>query len=51
MKRLVALLAVIGLSLSSVVYAGDGASCSEKAKSEKNKTSTVIEPASEHCRA
>lgn len=47
MKRLFALLAALGLALSSVAYAGDGAGCSEKAKAEKNKTSTLVDPAPE----
>ena len=47
MNRLLSLLAVLGLVLSSSAYAGDGAGCSEKAKAEKNKTSTLVEPAQE----
>jgi hypothetical protein len=47
MSRLFSLLAALGLAMSSAVYAGDGAGCSEKAKAEKNKTSTLVEPALE----
>jgi hypothetical protein len=47
MTRLFSLLAALGLALSSAAYAGDGAGCSEKAKAEKNKTSTLVEPAPE----
>jgi hypothetical protein len=47
MKRLLALFAVLGLALSSAAYAGDGAGCSEKAKAEKNKTSTLIDTVAE----
>ncbi|MBL8526869.1 MAG: hypothetical protein JNL68_04215 [Burkholderiales bacterium] len=46
MKRMFALLAALGLALSSAAYA-DGAGCSEKAKAEKNKTSTLVDPAPE----
>ena len=47
MTRLFSLLAALGLALSSAAYAGDGAGCSEKAKADKNKTSTLVEPAQE----
>ncbi len=47
MKRLLALLAALGLALSSAAYAGDGAGCSEKTKADKNKTSTLVDSAPE----
>jgi hypothetical protein len=47
MTRFFSLLAALGLAMSSAVYAGDGAGCTEKTKAEKNKTSTLAEPAQE----
>jgi hypothetical protein len=47
MKRLLSLLAAcFALSLSAAAFA-DGPGCSEKAKGEKGKTSTLVEPAPE----
>jgi hypothetical protein len=48
MKRLLSLLALcFGLAVSFATIAGDGPGCSEKAKAEKNKTSTLVDPAPE----
>lgn len=47
MKRLLSLLAAcLALALTASAYA-DGPGCSEKAKAEKGKTSTLVEPAAE----
>jgi hypothetical protein len=47
MKRLLSLLTLcLGLAFSFAAVA-DGQGCSEKAKAEKNKTSTLVEPAPE----
>lgn len=47
MKRLLSLLALcLGIAFSFAAVA-DGQGCSEKAKAEKNKGSTLVEPAPE----
>ncbi|MBL8541319.1 MAG: hypothetical protein JNK68_13235 [Betaproteobacteria bacterium] len=46
MKRILALFAVLSLALASAAYA-DGAGCSDKAKAEKNKSSTLIDTVAE----
>lgn len=47
MKRLLSLIALcLGFAVSFAAYA-EGPGCSEKAKAEKGKTSTLAEPAPE----